>query len=284
MARCHRIGQTQQVQVYRLITNNTYEKGMFERSCQKLGLDQALLGSGGGDKGGDKGPSGAEVVDLLKYGAYNIMQEDEESEAARRKFCEADIDELLAQGHKLQHGGASGAGGAFSKATFSSEGAAGEHKVDLHDPEFWSKLMPGARAAAAGGGLERAARRRPTRERMVEGEGSEDDETNDRGWKRRTEVCRPPRPRHAASPLALPTYTRDARRRPLLPLPAEPGGPLVPRAPPPPLAASAPHACLPPPPPPPGRPRRGGLGGGRAERGGGGARAQGEGREGGEGR
>ena len=64
MARCHRIGQTQQVQVYRLITNRTYERAMFERSCQKLGLDQALLSGdkGGGDKG-DKAPSAGEVAD-----------------------------------------------------------------------------------------------------------------------------------------------------------------------------------------------------------------------------
>ena len=63
MARCHRIGQTQQVQVYRLITNRTYERGMFERSCQKLGLDQALLGGDKADKG-EKAPSGAEVADV----------------------------------------------------------------------------------------------------------------------------------------------------------------------------------------------------------------------------
>ena len=41
MARVHRIGQTKEVQVYRLITSHTYEQSMFERSCKKLGLDQA---------------------------------------------------------------------------------------------------------------------------------------------------------------------------------------------------------------------------------------------------
>jgi len=30
MARCHRIGQTKEVRVYRLITKNTYEQGLFE--------------------------------------------------------------------------------------------------------------------------------------------------------------------------------------------------------------------------------------------------------------
>jgi SNF2 family DNA or RNA helicase len=42
-ARCHRIGQKAEVKVYRLITGNTYERLMFERSSKKLGLDQAVL-------------------------------------------------------------------------------------------------------------------------------------------------------------------------------------------------------------------------------------------------
>ena len=36
-----------QVQVYRLITNNTYELRLFERACLKLSLEHALLQSGG---------------------------------------------------------------------------------------------------------------------------------------------------------------------------------------------------------------------------------------------
>lgn len=44
-ARCHRIGQTQQVKIYRLITRNTYEREMFERASMKLGLDEAVLQS-----------------------------------------------------------------------------------------------------------------------------------------------------------------------------------------------------------------------------------------------
>ena len=45
-ARAHRIGQTSEVQVYRLITNNTYETQMFEKATQKLGLDKAIFLSG----------------------------------------------------------------------------------------------------------------------------------------------------------------------------------------------------------------------------------------------
>ena len=36
-ARCHRIGQTKDVKVYRLITRNSYEREMFDRASLKLG-------------------------------------------------------------------------------------------------------------------------------------------------------------------------------------------------------------------------------------------------------
>ena len=43
----------------------------------------------------------------------------------------------------MTHGAPNGgAGGAFSKATFSAEAdQVGGGAVDLHDPEFWYKLM-----------------------------------------------------------------------------------------------------------------------------------------------
>ena len=45
-ARCHRIGQTKTVSVYRVITKGTYEYGMYERANHKLGLEQAVIGHG----------------------------------------------------------------------------------------------------------------------------------------------------------------------------------------------------------------------------------------------
>ena len=49
-ARCHRIGQSKAVKVYRLITRNSYEREMFDKASLKLGLDKAVLQSMGGDK------------------------------------------------------------------------------------------------------------------------------------------------------------------------------------------------------------------------------------------
>lgn len=42
-ARCHRIGQTKNVKVYRLLSRKTYEMQMFHMSSLKMGLDQAVL-------------------------------------------------------------------------------------------------------------------------------------------------------------------------------------------------------------------------------------------------
>ena len=45
IARCHRIGQTETVRIYRLITKKTYEAEMFRRAGRKLGLSQAVRGT-----------------------------------------------------------------------------------------------------------------------------------------------------------------------------------------------------------------------------------------------
>ena len=65
-ARAHRIGQTAEVMVYRLITARTYEATMFERASLKLGLEQALFSK----------ENRGEIEDLLKHGAYSLIDED----------------------------------------------------------------------------------------------------------------------------------------------------------------------------------------------------------------
>lgn len=41
-ARVHRIGQKNEVRVYRLVTKKTYEAEMFTRASKKLGLHHAV--------------------------------------------------------------------------------------------------------------------------------------------------------------------------------------------------------------------------------------------------
>ena len=40
MARCHRIGQSKSVTVYRVITRRSFEADMLERASKKLGLER----------------------------------------------------------------------------------------------------------------------------------------------------------------------------------------------------------------------------------------------------
>ncbi|GAB5366178.1 hypothetical protein AAMO2058_001122500 [Amorphochlora amoebiformis] len=145
-ARCHRIGQTKNVKVYRLVTANTYESEMFHRASMKLGLDKAVLHSMGETVGsGKKGSTGSmkksEVEALLKHGAYHVFLNTDESKAD--EFCEQDIDAILARNSRVvTMGGEEGEAGSlagnstFSKATFVAE----DEKVDINDPNFWTKL------------------------------------------------------------------------------------------------------------------------------------------------
>jgi len=146
-ARCHRIGQTKKVNIYRLITSKTYEEVKFQRSCFKLALDQALLALGGDDDGDGIETEDAEAAEaklkkmddvdhLLKYGAYNAMKEDDgEAEA----FALEDIDSILAnRAEKVVYGEQKSS---FKNATFSSSADAAD--VDLNDPDFWKKYSVG---------------------------------------------------------------------------------------------------------------------------------------------
>ncbi|KAJ3393137.1 hypothetical protein HDU92_007968 [Lobulomyces angularis] len=145
-ARCHRIGQTKSVQIYRLITRNTYERDMFDRASMKLGLDKAILqrmdvnaSMREEDPFESKAPSALskqEVEKLLKKGAYGAFLDDEASE----KFCEEDIDSILerrTQVIKHDSGVTTEKGSIFSKASFAS---AQSNQVDIDDPDFWDKI------------------------------------------------------------------------------------------------------------------------------------------------
>lgn len=138
-ARCHRIGQTKPVSVYRLITNHTYEQEMFERSSMKLGLEQAVLAGGGGvaTASKPKAPSKKQMERLLRYGAYDLLNRDGEVDEREKAFVEADIDAILDAAKRVKiQGGSGGIDSAFSKATFAAEGSA---EIDLDDPDFWTK-------------------------------------------------------------------------------------------------------------------------------------------------
>jgi len=158
-ARAHRIGQTKEVKVYRLLTRDTYEATMFSRASKKLALEQAILGGGGGDDGleapGGKGrkkksghkPSPQELEQMLREGAYGVLSKS--GDDASRRFQSASIDELLSRNTRtveIQQG-TGFRGMNVSKAQFSigghltGEGEVG--KLDIDAEDFWERVMPG---------------------------------------------------------------------------------------------------------------------------------------------
>lgn len=92
--RCHRIGQTKQVHVYRLVTDDTVEVKVVERAQQKLKLDAMVVQQGRlADR--DKKMSKTELLDTLKFGADKIFRTKDSS-----SITDEDIDIILEMGRK----------------------------------------------------------------------------------------------------------------------------------------------------------------------------------------
>jgi chromodomain-helicase-DNA-binding protein 7 len=136
-ARCHRIGQSKAVKIYRLICRNTYEREMFDKASLKLGLDKAVLQSMNTQKatGVDGQLTKKEIEELLRKGAYGALMDDDN---AGDKFCEEDIDQILQRRTQvITIESTEAKGSTFSKATFSSSN--NREDIELDDPNFWEK-------------------------------------------------------------------------------------------------------------------------------------------------
>jgi len=141
-ARCHRIGQTKDVRIYRLITSRSFEQEMFDRASRKLGLEQAVLGTFEKEK--DDNPTQQEMEQLLKRGAYALLED--ENDDITKEFCADDIESILAKRTRTRvvEGAKTASwlnkqGMVVSKSKFSAESGDG---LDMDDPQFWQKVMP----------------------------------------------------------------------------------------------------------------------------------------------
>ena len=177
MARCHRIGQTRQVKVYRLICTGTYEQEMLERAGRKLGLDKAILqkmmpgkdispmgtesnmnetivsgdGSGAGNmatSGGLSSLSRKEIEHLLRKGAYGAIFSDEEEDLGvigKNPQDEEDIDVILERRTRVITHTDAGASAEIApeqgSSIFSKASfvpSKSNFGVDVDDPNFWT--------------------------------------------------------------------------------------------------------------------------------------------------
>lgn len=136
-ARCHRIGQTQKVKVYRLVTHNTYEEKMYERASKKLGLDHVVLD--GGDMNKEKPMKAKEIEEMLRNGVANIFKDDNTEADA---FTAADIDQILERrATSTTVDVVSGGDSFFATANFKAD----NDNIDMNSADFWAEILPEAR-------------------------------------------------------------------------------------------------------------------------------------------
>eukprot|EP00729_Bicosta_minor_P000649 gene649-4309_t len=90
MARCHRIGQTKVVHVYRLISAGTVEERLLERATKKLYLDSMV--NTGASIGDDvlEGMGAEQYLKMLKFGADKIF-----NSAGGRMPTDSELDAII---------------------------------------------------------------------------------------------------------------------------------------------------------------------------------------------
>lgn len=143
IARAHRIGQTDEVRVFRLISKKTYEVEMFERASKKLGLDQAVFLTSNFDaKQEDKGKNEdmtkldpAEVELLLRKGMVGLLEEEDKDVAGQFNM---NLDEIIKNARVANYSFIKGTY-TFAKSNFNSNAKDAKYQID--DPDFWKKVF-----------------------------------------------------------------------------------------------------------------------------------------------
>ncbi|KAA0197435.1 Chromodomain-helicase-DNA-binding protein 1 [Fasciolopsis buskii] len=93
-ARAHRIGQTKQVSVYRLVTRDSVEEKIIESATRKMVLDHLIIQRmDSSSKSGKRGDTakGQLLTEILRYGAEGLFRQSDEETAD----LEVDIDDIL---------------------------------------------------------------------------------------------------------------------------------------------------------------------------------------------
>ena len=108
MSRAHRIGQTKQVNIYRLVTKSSVEEDIIERAKRKLVLDhlviqrmdtsgRTVITKEATNKAAQKIPFDKEELNnIMKFGAADLFKDTDENEP------EVDIDDILQRAETRQ--------------------------------------------------------------------------------------------------------------------------------------------------------------------------------------
>lgn len=106
MARAHRIGQKNHVNVYRLVTKDTVEEDVLERAKRKMILEYAIINqmdTSGKNVGKKEAPkpqqfNKEDLSAILKFGAANLFK----SAADQSKLESMDLDEIMTKGENFE--------------------------------------------------------------------------------------------------------------------------------------------------------------------------------------
>eukprot|EP00884_Botryococcus_braunii_P018071 jgi/Botrbrau1/4948/Bobra.0122s0026.1 len=151
MSRAHRIGQTETVNIYRFVTDQSVEVDILERAKKKMVLDHLVIqrmdtsgrmvldkhGGGAANKTTMFGKD--ELAAILRFGAENLFNEDEATKKLKeQQLVEEDIDAILARAELVDSKVEEVAPGgdllnSFNVATFKNE---------EDDTAFWNRLIP----------------------------------------------------------------------------------------------------------------------------------------------
>jgi len=77
MDRAHRIGQTKQVYVFRLVAEDSVEERMLERAAQKLRLDQLVIQQGHQQQTKTVAANKEEPLEMITHGVEKIISSSE---------------------------------------------------------------------------------------------------------------------------------------------------------------------------------------------------------------
>lgn len=102
IARAHRIGQTKEVRVYRLIAKDTVDEKIIERANMKLELDQIVIQSQAKSRSNASSnvPHGykEQLLSAVRFGAESILANDSEYDgAARDKLIHENVQKMIDQ-------------------------------------------------------------------------------------------------------------------------------------------------------------------------------------------